>query len=89
MGREAQKRVLEMIKDMGTNLIVVNAGRITLVGGRERQSAIVTSLRPSDAEAIQEYCTSVVEVAPETGTKMNVRWGSENLMTEVVGITAA
>ena len=89
MGRQAQKRVLDMINDMGTNLIVVNAGRITLVGGRERQSAIVTSLRPSDAEAIQEYCTSVVEVAPETGTKMNVRWGSENLMTEVVGITAA
>ncbi|MBA7602846.1 Macrolide export ATP-binding/permease protein MacB [subsurface metagenome] len=89
MGRQARKRVLDMINDMGTDLIVVNAGRITLVGGRERQSAIVTSLRPSDAEAIQGYCISVVEVAPETGTKMNVRWGSENLMTEVVGITAA
>jgi len=89
MGREAQKRVLDMIHDMGTNLIVVNAGHITLVGGRERQSAIVTSLRPRDADAIQDHCTSVVEVAPETSRKMNVQWESENLMTEIVGVTPA
>ncbi|MGB2844996.1 MAG: ABC transporter permease, partial [Candidatus Aminicenantaceae bacterium] len=49
MGRGIQKRVLDMIHDMGTNLIVVNAGHITLVGGRERQSAIVTTLRPGDS----------------------------------------
>ncbi len=41
MGRGAQKHILDMIHDMGTNLIVVNAGHVTLVGGRERQSAIV------------------------------------------------
>lgn len=87
MGRGAQKLVLDMIHDMGTNLIVVNAGHVTLVGGRERQSAIVTTLRPSDADAIQDYCTSVVEVAPETSRKMNVQWESENLTTEIVGVT--
>jgi len=89
MGRGAQKRVLDMIHDMGTNLIVVNAGHITLVGGRERQSAIVTTLRPRDAEAIMDHCASVVEVAPETSRKMNVQWESENLTTEIVGIAPA
>ena len=89
MGRGVQKRVLDMIQDMGTNLIVVNAGHITLVGGRERQSAIVTSLRPADADAIQEHCASVVDVAPETSRKMNVQWESENLMTDIVGVTPA
>ncbi|KPK91270.1 hypothetical protein AMJ80_07505 [bacterium SM23_31] len=89
MGRGAQKRVLDMIHDMGTNLIVVNAGHVTLVGGRERQSAIVTSLRPEDADAILDHCTSVIEVAPETSRKMNVEWESENLMTEIVGISPA
>jgi putative ABC transport system permease protein len=89
MGRGVQKRVLDMIRDMGTNLIVVNAGHITLVGGRERQSAVVTSLRPADADAIQEYCTSIVDIAPETSQKMNVQRGSENLMTEIVGVAPA
>ncbi|MBN2570033.1 MAG: ABC transporter permease [Deltaproteobacteria bacterium] len=86
MGRGVQKRVLDMIQGMGTNLIVVNAGHITLVGGRERQSAVVTSLRPADADAIQEYCTSVVDISPETSRKMNVQRGSENFMTEIVGV---
>lgn len=89
MGRGVQKHILDMIHDMGTNLIVVNAGNITLVGGRERQSAVVTTLKPDDAEAIQSQCTSVVEAAPETSQKMNVQWGSENLLTNIVGITPA
>ena len=89
MGRGAQKRVLDMIHDMGTNLIVVNAGHVTLVGGRERQSAIVTSLRPADADAIQDHCTTVVDVAPETSRKMSVQWESENMKTEIVGVTPA
>lgn len=89
MGRGAQKRILDMIHDMGTNLIVVNAGRVSLVGGRERQSAIVTTLRPGDAEAIQDHCASVAEVAPETSRKMNIQWESENMMTDIVGVTPA
>ncbi|MFB0565614.1 MAG: ABC transporter permease [Candidatus Aminicenantaceae bacterium] len=89
MGRGAQKRILDMIHDMGTNLIVVNAGHVTLVGGRERQSAIVTTLLPGDADAIEDHCVSVAEVAPETSRKMNVQWESENQMTDVVGIAPA
>jgi putative ABC transport system permease protein len=87
MGRGAQKHVLDMIHDMGTNLIVVNAGHVTLVGGRETQSAIVTSLQIGDAEAIKSQCTSVADAAPETSSKMSVQWESENLKTEIVGIT--
>ena len=89
MGRGAQKRILSMIQDMGTNLIVVNAGHITLVGGRERQSAIVTSLQIADADAIQDYCKYVLDVAPENSYKMNVQWKAENMMTQIIGITPA
>jgi putative ABC transport system permease protein len=89
MGRGAQKHILDMIHDMGTNLIVVNAGTVTLVGGRERQSAIVTTLRPGDAEAILAGCASVAEAAPETSRKLNIQWESENLMTDVVGVPPA
>ena len=89
MGRGVQKRIMDMIHDMGTNLIVVNAGHVTLVGGRERQSAIVTTLRLGDADAIMDHCASVAEVAPGNSRKMNVRWEAGNLMTNIVGVTPA
>lgn len=89
MGRGVQKRILDMINDMGTNLIVINAGHVTLVGGRERQSAIVTTLKPQDADAIVDHCTSVIQVAPESGRKMNVQRESENMMTNILGVTPA
>ncbi len=89
MGRGAEKRVLDMIRDMGTNLIVVNAGYITLIGGRETQSATVTTLQPADADAILENCPSVSEVSPEITRRMTAQWGSGNLTTEVVGIAPA
>lgn len=76
-----------MIHDMGTNLIVVNAGHVSLVGGRERQSAIVTTLKPADADAIQDHYTFVNYAAPETSRKMSIQWESENMKTDVVGIT--
>jgi putative ABC transport system permease protein len=89
LGRGAEKRVLDMIRDMGTNLIVVNAGHVTLVGGRATQSAIVTSLQIDDADAIKSQCTSVVDAAPETSSKMSIQWESENLKTEIIGVTPA
>jgi len=89
MGQGAQKHILDMIHDMGTNLIVVNAGQVTLVGGRERQAAVVTTLRPADVTAIAEQVVSVADAAPETSRRMNVRWESENMNTEIVGVTPA
>ena len=87
MGRGAQKKVLDMIRGMGTNLIVVNAGHVSLVGGRERQAAIVTTLRLEDADAIKELVHSVTNVAPEVSHKKTLQWESENLKTNIIGVT--
>jgi len=89
LGRGAERRVLNAIQDMGANLIVVNAGRMTLVGGRERQAAIVTTLKTEDANAIRDHVASIVEVAPETARKMNVEWSDRNVMTDIVATTPA
>ena len=87
MGRGAQKHILDMIHNMGTNLLVVNAGQVTLVGGRERQAAIVTTLRPADVAAIAENVASVADIAPETSLKMNVEWEAQNMKTDIVGVS--
>jgi len=87
VGRGAEKRILDRIRDMGTNLIVVNAGQTRIIAGRERQMATVTTLVPADARAIARECPSVALAAAATSSKLPVRWESETTNTNVVGMT--
>ena len=63
-GRGAEKKILDRIRDMGTNLIVVNAGQTRIVAGRQRQTSMVTTLETDDAQAIAAECASVKLAAP-------------------------
>lgn len=56
IGKGAEKRILDQIRAMGTNLITVSAGQTRLVAGRQRQMTTVTSLLPADAKAIAQEC---------------------------------
>jgi len=84
----AEKRILDRIRDMGTNLIIVNAGQTRIFAGRQRQMATVTTLVPDDAKAVVKNCPSVRLAAPSNSKKLAVRFESENANTNVVGITA-
>jgi len=86
-GRGAEKQILDRIRDMGTNLIVVNAGQTRIIAGRQRQTATVTTLEIEDAEAIAQQCPSVALAAPAMTKKLSTRWETENANTNVVGIT--
>jgi ABC-type lipoprotein release transport system permease subunit len=57
-GQGAQKRILDRIRNMGTNLIVVNAGQTQIIAGRQRQMTTVRTLVPEDAEAMAKECPS-------------------------------
>lgn len=85
-GKGAEKRILDRIRDMGTNLIVVNAGQTRIVAGRQRQMARVTTLVPDDAEAIVADCPSVRLAASAANKKLAVRFASENANTNVIGM---
>ncbi len=87
-GRGAERRILDRIRDMGTNLIVVNAGQTRLVAGRQRQMATVTTLVPEDAKAVREHCASVALVAAVVTRKMAARYEAETTNTNVVGMEA-
>jgi putative ABC transport system permease protein len=87
VGKGAEKRILDRIKDMGTNLIVVNAGQTQLIAGRQRQMTTVTTLVPEDAEAMLKECPSVSVTAAAVSTKSTVRWEDETANTSVVGIS--
>lgn len=86
-GRGAEKRILDRIRDMGTDLVVVNAGQTRIVAGRQRQTSIVTTMEIDDAEAVAEHCSAVAMAAPAITKKLSVRREDENANTNVIGIT--
>ena len=86
-GRGAERQILGRIRDMGTNLIVVNAGQTRIIAGRQRQMATVTTLEVDDAEAIAQQCPTVALAAPALSKKLSTRWETENANTTVLGTT--
>ena len=88
VGQGAEKRILERIRNMGTNLIVVNAGQTRIVAGRRRQIATVTTLVRADADAIARECPSVALTAGAISRKLSALWESETTNTNVLALTA-
>lgn len=85
-GRGAEKRILDRIRNMGTNLLVVSAGQTQIIAGRQRQITTVTTLLPEDVEAILKGCPSVALAAPAVARKLSIRWEAETANTSVVGM---
>jgi putative ABC transport system permease protein len=88
VGRGSEQKVLEGIRKMGTNLISITAGKVTVMAGRARQSAVVTSLLPEDAHAVQIAASDLVSlVAPAQSKKLAVKFEEVSLKTNIVGTT--
>ena len=89
VGEGAQREVLQQIEAMGTNLLVVNAGRVKTFAGRERQIGIVTTLKIRDSEAIAEECSAVALAAPAQERTLQAKYGNYSTMTKILGSSSA
>jgi putative ABC transport system permease protein len=87
-GRGAEKQILDRIQGMGTNLVIVNAGRTSIIAGRQRQMDTVRTLQVIDAQAIANECTSVALTTPAVSKKLPLRWEDQDAITNVVGMQA-
>jgi putative ABC transport system permease protein len=87
IGQGAERRVLERVQAMGTNLLVVSAAPAQRVAARPRQVAVHTMLRPEDAAAIERESALAVASAPAVNQAMVVRWEGVNTTTTVTGTT--
>jgi putative ABC transport system permease protein len=85
-GQGTEQRILQSIRNMGTNLIVVSAGQTRIMAGRKRQVGRVTTLEPSDANAILDNCPSVAAVSPVVTKKIAARWEIGVVPTVVIGM---
>jgi putative ABC transport system permease protein len=88
VGRGSEQKVMAGIRSMGTNLISISAGKVMLIAGRERQGAVVTTLTPQDATAIQSEASDLVSlVAPAQSKRLPVKFEEVGLKTNIVGTT--
>jgi len=86
IGNGAQKQTEAMMENMGTNVITVASGRQSSgrVGGGFGSLQI---LKPDDMDSIIEGCPAVKLVAPEVQTNVQVKYGSMNSSTTILGTT--
>ena len=88
-GQGAERRILDRIGKMGTNLITVTAAPARLMIGRQRTVATVTTLTIDDARAIAEDCPHVVAAAAAVNQSLVIHWEGANTTTSVVGMAAS
>lgn len=87
VGEGAERRVLERMRSMGTNLLIVIAAPAPRVLGRPRQVPIYTALRVADASAIAEESKLAVAAAPAVNRPVIVHSDGLNTATVVTGTT--
>lgn len=89
IGEGAQKQVLAKIQAMGTDLVIVTAGQVKVIAGRQRQTGNVTTLTMGDVRAIEDEAGHIKGVAPLQGKKMLVKYEAVSSMTTITGTTEA
>jgi len=85
IGNGAQQKVLAKIQSMGTDLLIVNAGQVQKLSGRQAVRGTVTTLIPDDGAAILRECSAVRAVAPVQSRKLLVKAGNLATTTSVIG----
>jgi putative ABC transport system permease protein len=83
LGRGAQSAIEAQVRSTGTNMIVVNAGNVTMGGVRQGQGAAST-LVPEDADAIRQL-PGVQFATAGVNMRLQVVAGSQNWLTRIEG----
>ncbi|TAN41651.1 MAG: FtsX-like permease family protein [Nitrospirae bacterium] len=87
IGDGAQKQVLSKIQAMGTDLVIVTAGQVKIIAGRQRQTGNVSTLTLRDAASISEESQHIKAVAPAQAKKMLVKYEALSTTTYITGTT--
>lgn len=87
IGRGAETAVMKRIQGLGTNLIIVTAGKVRVIAGRPRQIGNVITLTTKDAEAVANEAPSVRAAAPFQGKKFTVKYAEASASTLIAGTT--
>lgn len=87
LGRGAERRVVERVRALGTDLLIVTAAPASRIAGRVRQVDTSTLLRPQDAPAILEALPRAVAASAAVHRALVVRTEGRNTTVPVTGTT--
>ncbi len=87
VGSGAEREVLERISAMGTNMLVVSAGKMKTMVGRSQETNLHTSLTLRDCQAIRDECPTVALAAPAQDQVLKIKAGELATMAQVLGST--
>jgi len=87
IGEGAQAEITSQVQGIGSNLVSVYPGAMTMRVGDTSSSSAVLTLKDVEAIADPLNCPSVAAVAPEFNNSTTVAYGSEKLLNQVVGTT--
>ncbi|MBU0458101.1 ABC transporter permease [Patescibacteria group bacterium] len=92
IGRGAQKAVTERIESMGTNLLIIQPGSpgesdVRSLFRRGGGAGSINSIKSEDSEAIKFYVKGLRGISPEVRGNQQLIFGSQNMSTNVVGVT--
>jgi putative ABC transport system permease protein len=85
IGEGSQQTILENIESMGTDLMTISPG-MSMGPGGFRGGGMVQTLTLEDAEAIAEL-DYISAVAPYSSSNLQLIYGSENMNSQVIGVT--
>ena len=89
VGHGARYEVVGRIEAMGTNLVMITPAQVRTGTGRQQVRGTVTTLMPSDAEAIARQVPGVRAVAPYQSRRLPVTFGGRTTTTTVLGTPPA
>ena len=89
IGDGMNAEIREVFRAMGTDLLVVRAGKFHRFGNREHQIASVTTLTPADAEAISLECADSAAIATAVSRPQPLKVGAATTNTKVEALEPA
>ena len=88
IGEGANLQISSHIQRLGSNLLIITPGRIREPGVRTMGAfGSMDVLTLDEVEAIRNECPSVAAVAPEISSRVQVKYGTSSMQTQLVATT--
>jgi len=88
IGNGAKEAAISQLEKTGTNLIVINAGKVKKVMQRRQKTDLVTTLRMKDSETILSECPSVKAAVPSLDGMVKVKYGNITTKCMINGVSS-
>jgi putative ABC transport system permease protein len=87
VGKGSEKEVLDIIRQMGNNLITINSGELKRRGGKMKLTGNATTLRPKDAIALAEEIPAIERAVPFHSESLRLKYAQNAFRSNVSGTT--